>query len=95
VSSQQPKGQLQTQHSLYTGKHSLHTGKTKIKGKHWLKKKKKEEEEKKKKKKKKKEEEEEEEKKKKKKKKKKKIINCLNSVKIFSQSDKAKYPYLQ
>jgi hypothetical protein len=33
VPSQQPKGQLQTQHSLDTGK-------TKIKGKHWLKEKK-------------------------------------------------------
>jgi hypothetical protein len=38
VPSQEPKGQLQTQHSLDTGKHSLDTGKTKIKGKHWLKK---------------------------------------------------------
>jgi hypothetical protein len=39
VPSQQPKGQLQTQHSLDRGKHSLDIGKTKIKGKHWLKKK--------------------------------------------------------
>jgi hypothetical protein len=38
VPSQQPKGHLQTQHSLDTGKHSLDTGKSKIKDKHWLKK---------------------------------------------------------
>jgi hypothetical protein len=56
VPSQQPKGQLQTQHSLDKGKHSLDTGKTKMKGKHWLKKI--------------------------------IIINSINSVKIFSQSDK-------
>jgi hypothetical protein len=31
VPSQQPKGQLQTQHSLYTGKYSLDTGKSKLK----------------------------------------------------------------
>jgi hypothetical protein len=34
VPSQQPKGQLQTQHSLNTGKHSLDTDKAKFTGKH-------------------------------------------------------------